>query len=609
MNTAQNPENGYGTLSSDFTLFRDTSPAFKKMTHFMKRRVPPRVEALLERQGIHPLLARLYAARGVEDKAEIDYGFESLLPPARLTHADEAARLLADAIEARARILIVADYDCDGATACAVGIHALKAMAGETGIDVDFLTPNRFIHGYGLSPEIVELAAKRNPDLIVTVDNGIASLAGIAAANERGIATLITDHHLPGEALPSADCIVNPNLPDCGFPSKSLAGVGVFFYVMLALRAELRARGWFATVCPEPNLAALLGLVALGTVADVVRLDANNRILVSQGLKRLREGKMQPGLRALFQASGVLPAKANGFDLGFRIGPRVNAAGRLSDMSLGIECLLTGDPARASNIAMELDALNRERRSIQDDMQKRSLACLDAIDTDDEAAIVLFDPAWHPGVVGLLAARVKEKHHRPVFVFAREKAEGAEPRAGALIRGSGRAIPGLHLRDALDLVSRRAPDLLVQFGGHAAAAGASLRESDLARFREVFTEVARERLSPADLHRIVETDGPLESGYFSPKIADMLESEIWGQGFPPPLFEDEFTVESQRLLKEKHLKLRLGKGGAQIDAIHFDFDATAGKMPGKSIRAAYRLAVNEYNGVRSPQLVIEHIEV
>ncbi|MDR1162462.1 MAG: single-stranded-DNA-specific exonuclease RecJ [Candidatus Accumulibacter sp.] len=575
------------------------------MTRFKTRQAPPQRVQRLEQQGIHPLLARLYAARGVEEKAEVDYSFKSLLAPTRLSRADEAARLLADAIEAQAKILIVADYDCDGATACAVGIHALRAMAGESGMEIDYLTPNRFIHGYGLSPEVVELAAERSPDLIVTVDNGIASLAGIEAANELGIATLITDHHLPGDTLPSADCIVNPNLPDCDFPSKSLAGVGVFFYVMLALRAELRARGWFGAERPEPNLAALLGLVALGTVADVVRLDKNNRILVHQGLKRLREGRMTPGLRALFQASGTLPANANTLDLGFRIGPRLNAAGRLSDMSIGIECLLTGDPARAANIAMQLDALNRERRQIEADMQKQALDILDAIDAEGEAAIVLFDPAWHQGVVGLLAARVKERHHRPVFAFARENGESAD----GLIRGSGRAIPGLHLRDALDLVSKRAPGVLVHFGGHASAAGASLRESDYARFREVFTQVSRELLSPADLTRVVETDGPLESGYFSPNIADLLENEIWGQGFPPPLFEDEFSVESQRLLKEKHLKLRLKKNGTSIDAIHFNFDATSGKSPGKSIRAAYRLAINEYNGVRTPQLIIEHLEV
>ncbi|MDR2508376.1 MAG: single-stranded-DNA-specific exonuclease RecJ [Candidatus Accumulibacter sp.] len=574
------------------------------MTPLQARKVPQSIRQRLEQQGIHPLLARLYAARGIQTKDEVDYSFKSLLPPARLAHADEAARLLADAIEARARILIVADYDCDGATACAVGIHAIKAMSGNAGTQIDYLTPNRFIHGYGLTPEIVALAAERKPDLIVTVDNGIASLAGVAAANELGISTLITDHHLPGDALPDADCIVNPNLPECDFPSKCLAGVGVLFYVMLALRAELRDRGWFHAERPEPNLASLLDLVALGTVADVVQLDGNNRILVNQGIKRLRAGQMTVGIRALFQAAGVAPSKAGSLDLGFRIGPRLNAAGRLSDMSLGIECLLTGDPARALNIAQQLDALNRERKTIEAGMQKQALDAIDTISTSGEAAIALFDPAWHKGVVGLLAARIKDRHHRPVFAFARDDGESADGQ----IRGSGRAIPGLHLRDALDLISKRAPGLLLHFGGHASAAGASIRESDFSRFQEIFIQVASELLSPADLTRVIETDGPLESGYFSPNIVHLLENEVWGQGFPPPLFEDEFSVESQRLLKEKHLKLRLRKGDARIDAIRFNFDAAAGEKPGKSIRAAYRLEINEYNGVQTPQLIIEHME-
>ncbi|MBA3998156.1 MAG: single-stranded-DNA-specific exonuclease RecJ [Candidatus Accumulibacter sp.] len=564
------------------------------MTHVVPRPVPPRLQWQLEQQGLHPLLARIYAARGIQTRGELDYELKSLLPPAQLTNAQEAAVLLADALEAEARILIVADYDCDGATACAVGVRALRSF----GATVEYLVPNRFTYGYGLSPEIVDLAAQQGPDLIVTVDNGIASLEGVARAQQLGIATLITDHHLPGDALPDADCIVNPNQPGCDFPSKCIAGVGVMFYVMLALRAELRARGWFADGArPEPNLAALLDLVALGTVADVVKLDRNNRILVSQGLKRMRDGKLTPGIAALFRAAGRSPAQASAFDMGFMLGPRLNAAGRLSDMSLGIECLITDDAGRAMNIAQELDALNRERREIEAGMQEQALVHLETLDVAEGAGVALFDADWHQGVVGILASRIKEKLHRPVFAFAR--GENGE------IKGSGRSIPGLHLRDALDLVSKRAPGILKKFGGHAMAAGATLMEEDFARFRELFAQVADELLAPADLTRTLETDGGLESAYFSLDTARLLEAEVWGQGFPPPLFEDEFVVESQRILKEKHLKLRLRKGEQRLDAIQFNFS----QPPGDRIRAAYRLSINDYNGVQTTQLMIEHIAV
>ena len=572
------------------------------MTHLKSRRVPPRVQWQLEQQGVHPLLARIYAARGIETKSELDYDLKALIPPAQLTHAADAAVLLADAIEAQARILIVADYDCDGATACAVGVRALRAMAGTSGAVVDYLVPNRFTYGYGLSPEIVDLAATLNPDLLVTVDNGIASLAGVARANELGIATLITDHHLPAEELPTADCIVNPNQPGCDFPSKCIAGVGVMFYVMLALRAELRERGWFApeTGIKEPNLGALLDLVALGTVADVVKLDRNNRILVNQGLKRMRDGKLNPGIRALFRAAGRDPGKAGSMDLGFMIGPRLNAAGRLADMSLGIEALITDDEARALNIAQELDKLNRERKDIESGMQEQALVHLESIDETEGPAIALFDPEWHQGVIGILASRIKDKRHRPVFAFARGDTETGDGE----IKGSGRSIPGLHLRDALDLISKRAPGLLKRFGGHAMAAGATIKEADFARFRELFAQVADELLSPADLTRTLETDGSLEASYFSIQTARLLEEEVWGQGFPAPIFEDEFEVENQRILKEKHLKLRLRRGALRIDAIQFNCNTA----PGTTIRAAYRLAINEYNGVQSPQLMIEHFE-
>jgi single-stranded-DNA-specific exonuclease len=563
------------------------------MTRLLTRKVAPRVQWQLEQQGLHPLLARIYAARGIQTKSELDYELKSLLPPALLTNTSQAAVLLADAIEAEAKILIVADYDCDGATACAVGIRALKAF----GATVDYLVPNRFTYGYGLSPEIVDLAATMHPDLIVTVDNGIASIEGVARASELGIATLITDHHLPAETLPAADCIVNPNQPGCDFPSKCMAGVGVMFYVMLALRAELRQRNWFNDERKEPNLGALLDLVALGTVADVVKLDRNNRILVSQGLQRMRDGKLTPGLAAIFRAAGRDPKQASSVDMGFMIGPRLNAAGRLADMSLGIECLITEDPARAMNIAQQLDTLNRERREIESGMQDQALIHLEKLETGDGAAagVALFDADWQQGVVGIVASRIKEKLHRPVFAFAR--GENNE------IKGSGRSIPGLHLRDALDLVSKRAPGLLLRFGGHAMAAGVTMREADFARFRELFAQVAGELLSPADLTRTLETDGPLESGYISINTARLLEAEVWGQGFPAPIFEDEFIVESQRILKEKHLKLRLRKGEQRLDAIQFNFS----EAPGNTMRAAYRLAINDYNGVQTPQLMIEYI--
>ncbi|PKO34354.1 MAG: single-stranded-DNA-specific exonuclease RecJ [Betaproteobacteria bacterium HGW-Betaproteobacteria-7] len=562
------------------------------MTRIVNRPIPQRVVWQLEQQGLHPLLARLYASRGVTDKAELDYELKSLLPPTALTHATDAASLLADAIEAEAKLLIIGDYDCDGATATAVGMRALQML----GADVDFLLPDRFKLGYGLSPEIVDVAAEQSPDLIITVDNGIASIEGVNRAREHGIATLITDHHLPAATLPEADCIVNPNQPGCEFPSKCIAGVGVMFYVMLALRAELRARGFFAER-PEPNFASLLDLVALGTVADVVKLDRNNRILVSQGLKRMRAGQLQPGLVALFKAAGRDPRKATAMDLGFILGPRLNAAGRLADMRLGVECLLTDDPARALSIAQQLDTLNRERREIESGMQEQALLLLESLDADDASAgIALFDDGWHEGVVGILASRIKDKLHRPVFAFA--------PGEGGLIKGSGRSIPGLHLRDALDLVAKRAPDLLVRFGGHAMAAGVTLRGENFARFRDLFAAVASELLAPADLTRTLETDGALEGGYYSLEMARLLENEIWGQGFPAPLFMDQFEVEQQRVLKEKHLKLRLRKGDARIDAIQFNFSA----QPGHNARVAFRLAINEYMGVETPQLMIEHLE-
>ncbi|HNH24332.1 MAG TPA: single-stranded-DNA-specific exonuclease RecJ, partial [Accumulibacter sp.] len=494
------------------------------MIHVCRRRVAPRTQWQLEQQGLPSLLARIYAGRGIVERQELDYSWPALLPPARLTNAAAAAVLLADAIARHARILIVADYDCDGATACAVGIRALRAC----GARVDYLVPNRFTCGYGLSPDVVDLAAARRPDLIVTVDNGISSVDGVARARQYGIATLITDHHLPGEHLPDADCLVNPNLPYCDFPSKTLAGVGVMFYVMLALRAELRSRQWFSAASgrQEPRLAELLDLVALGTVADVVPLDRNNRILVSQGLQRIRQGRLTPGVRALFRAAGRLPTQATSVDLGFLIGPRINAAGRLADMSLGIECLITDDENRAMNIAQQLDTLNRERRQIEAEMQQQALnqlagthGSVDELANDPTAALTLFDDEWHQGVVGLVAARIKERVHRPVFAFAR--GENGE------LKGSGRSIPGLHLRDALDLLAKRAPGLLLRFGGHAMAAGVTVRENDLPIFRELFAQTVDPLLSPADRTRTLETDGALPTACYSLSTARLLDSEVW----------------------------------------------------------------------------------
>ena len=561
------------------------------MTRILTRPVPTRAVTRLLEAGTHPLLARLYAARGIESRDQLDYSLKSLLPPARLKGVHEAAQILADAIEAGARMLIVADYDCDGATACAVGIRALRAF----GADVGYLVPNRFEYGYGLTPAIVELAAKMEPDLLITVDNGIASVEGVAAAREHGIATVITDHHLPGDELPEADVIVNPNQPGCDFPSKALAGVGVMFYTMLALRAELRERGAFEGKT-EPNLAELLDLVALGTVADVVKLDHNNRILVSQGLQRMRADRMQPGIRALFAAAGRDAARATTFDMGFALGPRLNAAGRLADMSLGIECLITDDMGRAINIAQELDTLNRERRSIEAGMQEEAMAGLDTIDPGSRASLTLFEPEWHQGVIGILAGRIKEKFHRPTIAFARGN-DGE-------LKGSGRSIPGLHLRDALDLVTKRAPGLILKFGGHAMAAGLTINEIDLARFEQIFETVVHSLIDPADLTRSLETDGALEDSLYSLETARLLEREIWGQGFAAPVFDDTFRVENQRILKDKHLKLQLKKGATRIDAIQFNHADPAGQ----TIHAAFRLAVNEYNGVSSIQLMLEHFE-
>jgi single-stranded-DNA-specific exonuclease len=557
----------------------------------VSRPVPLRHHDTLVREGLHPVLARLCAARGLAHRLELDDALSGLVPPSRLLHAEDAARVLADAIAAGKQMLIVADYDCDGATACAVGFRALSAFGAKVG----YLVPSRFEYGYGLSPEIVALAAERKPDLIITVDNGIAAVDAVDAASRLGIEVLVTDHHLPGERLPQARAIVNPNQPGCDFPSKHLAGVGVMFYVMLALRAELRKRGAF-TGREEPNLAGLLDLVALGTVADVVPLDANNRALVSQGLKRIRAGRTQPGIRALFASAGRDPARATAFDLGFVAAPRLNAAGRLSDMSLGIECLVTNDPGKALDIARRLDDLNQTRRAIEAEMQSQAEALLARVAVGETCAICLYDPAWHQGVIGIVAGRLKDAHHRPAIAFA--------PGAAGEIKGSGRSVPGLHLRDALDLVGKRSPGLLLRFGGHAAAAGLTLREADFGRFAGAFEAVVRELVPPGELARTIETDGSLEAAFLDLALAQLLERQIWGQGFPQPLFCDEFEVAGQRVVGDRHMKLRLVRGGRTVEAMRFN---SLEPLPA-AIRAAYRVCVNEFNGAQALQLVIEHWE-
>jgi len=553
----------------------------------VERRYAEKDRQALLAAGVHPLLARLYAARRIASPGELRYEPASLHAPSLLKNLGHGAALLADAIAAKKRLLIVADYDADGATACAVGMRALRAF----GAQVEYLVPDRFKLGYGLTPELVELAATRKPDLLITVDNGIASVEGVARANALGIVTLITDHHLPGAELPAAACIVNPNQPGCDFPSKALAGVGVMFYLMLALRAELRRRG---DPKSEINLGSLTDLVALGTIADVVPLDANNRNLVSQGLKRLRSGRAHAGLNALLRAAGRAPAEASSFDLGFIAGPRLNAAGRLADMTLGIECLITDDEARAANCADALDRLNRERRKIEAGMLEQALKYLGGV---AESGSSFFNPDWHEGVVGILASRLKDRLHLPVICFARSA-------AGDLLKGSGRSIPALHLRDCLDLVAKREPGLILRFGGHAQAAGLTIAEAGYQRFAQAFEKTLEELLPAAERQRVVETDGALTAEQLTLNTARMLEAEIWGQGFPQPLFCDTFAVENQRVVGERHLKLQLRKDGKRYEAMRF---GSLDPLPAQ-LRAAYRLAVNEFNGLKSVQLNVEHYE-
>jgi single-stranded-DNA-specific exonuclease len=562
------------------------------------RDVPPRTAWALEQAGLHPLLARLFAARGVQRADELDDALARLLPPSTLLGADDAAVLLADAIGAGSRICVVADYDCDGATACAVMLRGL-AMLGADPATLGHVVPDRRVHGYGLTPQIVDLALAQDAEVLVTVDNGIASIEGVAHAQAAGLAVVITAHHRPvqgadGVALPEADVIVNPNQPGCAFQSKHLAGVGVAFYVLLALRAELRERGEFDSAS-QPRLDALLDLVALGTVADVVRLDRNNRCLVAQGLKRIRAGRTQPGVAALFAVAGRDPRQASAGDFGFAIAPRLNAAGRLADMTLGIECLLTDDAGRAAELAALLDAINRERRTLEAGMREDAEAEVErafALTGTVEAALAVFDPSFHEGVVGIVASRLKDRLHRPTFVFA-------VGRDGTL-KGSGRSIEGFHLRDALDLVSKREPGLLLRFGGHAMAAGCTIARERLDAFRSALQQVAAETLGTGADERAIVHDGPLDAAHFDPQTVRLLDGQVWGAAFDAPLFCDTVDVVSQKLVGDKHLRLALRVGGVMREAIWFGRSEPVGDR----VRIAWRLGVDVYEGVERVQMIV-----
>ncbi|MEI6619558.1 MAG: single-stranded-DNA-specific exonuclease RecJ [Betaproteobacteria bacterium] len=563
------------------------------------RDIPPRSVYALEQAGVHPLLARLYAARGVTSTAQIDDSLAKLLPPDGLLGIDAAATLLADAIAQGKRLCVVADYDCDGATACALAMRGLKLLGAQ---HIGYLVPDRVVDGYGLTAPIADRVKAQGADVLITVDNGIASVEGVAHAKALGLQVLVTDHHLPAAQRPEADVIVNPNQHDCTFESKALAGVGVMFYVLLALRSELRARGVF-DAATQPKLDSLLPLVALGTVADVVRLDANNRRLVAQGLKRVRAGAMPAGMEALFRAAGRKSAIATSQDFGFALGPRINAAGRLSDMTLGIECLLTNDPARADELARALDGINRERRVIEGDMRDVAMEVAESLfDAEDEAppAICVFDPDFNEGVVGIVAARIKDKFHRPSFVFAASQAPGKEHE----LKGSGRSIAGFHLRDALDLVAKRYPGVLLRFGGHAMAAGCTIAEEHLDTFEQALSEVAHEWLDEATLLRRLATDGPLAPEYRRVDLVDTLHKEVWGQGFATPTFSEEVEVLSQRIVGEKHLALKLKHQGEPVDGIWFGHTEP---LPAK-VTMAFRLDADEWNGVRRVKFFVEAVQ-
>jgi single-stranded-DNA-specific exonuclease len=570
----------------------------------IERRTNLEAEGQLIQAGIPPILARIWAGRGVSNADDLNLELKNLIPPQQLTNCSSAASFLADALASKKNILIIADYDCDGATACAVGILGLEELGKPYQTKIHFLVPNRFTMGYGLTPEVVEMAALASPkpDILITVDNGIASVAGVKRANELGMQVMITDHHLPGDELPDAAIIINPNQKNCQFPSKSLAGVGVIFYLLLALRAELRNRGLFSTDT-QPKLESLLDLVALGTVADVAQLDRNNRILVNAGIRRMRQQHMHPGMLALFEVSGRDASKCNTFDLGFGLGPRLNAAGRLADMTLGIRCLIAKDIQTARQIAKELDIMNRERREIESSMQETALDSLSNVQREDGSSLCLFDASWHQGVIGILASRLKEKYHRPVIIFA--PGEEVTDTGEIVLKGSGRSITGFHLRDAIDFISKKHPQLILKFGGHAMAAGLSIAKNNLLEFQEAFEAVAHQWLDEDTLHRKLVHDGELPLECIQAQFAAKLSNEVWGQGFPEPIFTGKFKVIKQTILKEKHLKLELQPlektVSGNILGIWFGHAET---LP-EQIQLAYRLLVDHYLGYPRAQIHIE----
>lgn len=561
------------------------------MTRFITRDYSPAIVGHLMDEGFSEPLARVLAARGIESGDDLKPDWRAMLPPLSLMGTTAAARILADAIEAGKRIMVIADYDCDGATACAVALLGLREM----GATVDYLVPDRFVYGYGLTPEIVELAASKKADLILTVDNGMASIDGVEKAKALGIDVIITDHHLPAEKLPAAACIVNPNTPGCDFPSKNLAGVGVMFYVLMALRAEFRSRGRF-DAANQPRLDALVDLVALGTVADVVKLDRNNRILVQQGLAKVRRGHTHPGLKALFEIAGRPSAQARVRDFGFVIAPRINAAGRLDLMTAGIECLISRTDDEAQHYAKILDDYNRQRRELELDMQWDAAMLLNKIDVTKRHTLALFEPTWHQGIVGLVASRVKESKHRPTIAFA-NAADGE-------MKGSGRSIEGVHLRDMLDLVTKKAPGIIKKFGGHAMAAGLTIDAHHFEDFSRAFESVVTENCDEEVFERHVYVDGDLAARDITPALVEAINGQIWGQGFLPPLFANEFKVLHQTVLKGGHLKLMLEMQGARFSGIFFRRSA---QVPDVA-RLAYRPEINEWMGQKSIQLVIEQVE-
>lgn len=581
------------------------------MKKVIKRR-PSDLESSQFSAAIPPLLQRIYAARHIGSDKQLSTQLSDVLTPDSLKGVAQAVELIADTLQAGQRILVVGDFDADGATSSALAVLALREMGAA---NVDFLVPNRFEFGYGLTPEIVDVASQWSPALIITVDNGISSIDGVQAAKQAGINVLITDHHLPGAHLPDADAIVNPNQPGCTFASKSLAGVGVIFYVMSALRAQLRREGWFDKQgIGEPNMADYLDLVALGTVADVVPLDQNNRILVEQGLRRIRSGRCRHGIKALLSVANRTLHRVISSDLGFAVGPRLNAAGRLDDMSLGIQCLMAESDNLAMQIAIQLDGLNRDRKFIEAGMQREAMIAMDQLSLHNDAlpvGICLYDGNWHQGVIGILASRLKDRYHRPVITFA--DATPGDSTDDAMIKGSARSIPGLHIRDALDAVAAQHPQILKKFGGHAMAAGMSLRKKDFQCFSSAFNQHVTHLLDDEDLQPVVLSDGGLELGDFTLDLAQCLRSAgPWGQHFPEPLFDGVFYLLQQRIVGEKHLKLVVAldaNGQHLIDAIVFNIDAEF--WPNESVKKAqlaYKLDVNEFRGRESLQLLVDYIE-